>query len=136
MIIEWNEALATGHGTIDDQHKELILRINSLLTACTQGRGKEEVGSLLQFMADYVRFHFSAEELLQMQHSYPEFAAHKAEHDEFIGRLHELEEKFFTDGATLSLVIQTNQSLMNWLKNHIGLTDKKLAIFLRSIKAA
>lgn len=136
MIIEWKESLATGHEVIDDQHKELIKRISSLLTACTQGRGKDEVGNLLKFMADYVRFHFSAEEELQLQYSYPEFPAHKAEHEEFIGRLHELESKFFKDGATLSLVIQTNHSLMDWLRNHIGFTDKRLATFLRSARAA
>jgi hemerythrin len=132
MQIEWKEELATGNGTIDAQHKELIVRINDLVVACTQGKGREEVGRLLQFMGDYVRSHFATEEELQLQYDYPEFAAHKAEHHSFVQQLRELEQQFVSAGATLPLVIQTNQSMVGWLITHINGTDKKLATFLRS----
>ena len=131
MILEWDQSLETGHEKIDNQHRELIQRINNLLVACTHGKGKDEVGNLLKFMGAYVRFHFSEEEALQKECNYPEFREHKAEHDEFISRLRDLEEMFFNSGATLTLVIQTNQSMMNWLRNHIGKTDKKVATFLQ-----
>lgn len=132
MQIDWNEELATGNGTIDDQHKELISRINALFTACNQGKGREEVSRLLQFMAEYVRSHFATEEALQQRYAYPDFVAHKAEHSDFVRRLNDLERQFTSEGATLSLVIQTNQSMVNWLISHINATDKKLAAFLRS----
>jgi hemerythrin len=47
MLIEWNEDLTTGNRTIDEQHRELIDRFNGLLAACNQGKGKEEIKSLL-----------------------------------------------------------------------------------------
>ena len=131
-MIEWNEALATGNGTIDGQHRELISRINTLLTACNQGKGKEEVGRLLQFMGEYIRSHFATEETLQRRYAYPEFIAHKAEHEGFVLKLRELEHQFDADGATLPLVIQVNQSMVGWLISHINETDKKLATFLRA----
>lgn len=43
MAIEWTDELATGVNKIDNQHKELFKRINNLLDACNQGKGKDEV---------------------------------------------------------------------------------------------
>lgn len=132
MQIEWKEELATGNSTIDEQHRELIGRISDLVVACSHGKGRDEVSRLLQFMGDYVRSHFDTEEALQIKHSYPEFAAHKAEHSNFVLQLRELERQFNTAGATLPLVIQTNQSMVGWLITHINGTDRRLADFLRA----
>ena len=62
MAIEWTEDLATGVNKIDNQHKELFKRINNLLEACNQGRGKNEVEKVIKFLDDYVIIHFSEEE--------------------------------------------------------------------------
>ena len=54
MQIEWNDDLTTGNNTIDEQHKELISRFNSILAACNLGKGKDEVKNLLQFLGEPV----------------------------------------------------------------------------------
>jgi hemerythrin len=132
MAVEWRENLATGIEEIDQQHMELFRRFNSLLAACNQGKGKDEVYSLLLFLNDYIRIHFTLEEHLQMQHDYPGYGAHKEQHDKFRKDLRELERQFVEEGASLALVIQTNQTLINWLLRHISGTDKELACFLRT----
>ncbi len=132
MAIEWRENLATGYDTIDKQHMELFRRFNSLLAACNQGKGKDEVIGLLLFLNDYIRIHFTLEEELQMQHDYPGYAAHKEQHDKFRRDLRELERQFGEEGASLALVIQTNQTMINWLLKHISGTDRELASFLRT----
>ena len=132
MQIEWNDDLTTGNSMIDEQHRELLSRFNTLLSACNQGKGKEEVKGLLQFLGDYVKSHFAMEEKLQQQHIYPEYFSHRAEHVGFISDLKRLETQFNEEGATLLLVIQTNQALVEWLIRHINGTDKKLAAFLRT----
>lgn len=131
MLIEWNNDLTTGYSTIDEQHKELINRFNSILDACNHGKGKEEVKNLLQFLGEYVKSHFAMEEELQQRYHYPEYALHKQEHVGFIRDFNKLQNQFDEEGATLSLVIQTNQALVDWLIRHINGTDKKLAAFLR-----
>lgn len=133
MAIEWRENLATGNDTIDRQHMELFRRFNTLLTACNQGKGKEEVVHLLLFLNDYIRSHFADEEELQVRYGYPGYAAHKQQHDKFRGDLRELEQQFGAEGATLALVIRTNQTLISWLIRHISATDKELAGFLRTV---
>jgi hemerythrin len=132
MAVEWREDLATGNLEIDDQHKELFRRFNILLDSCRQGKGKDEVCRLLLFLGDYVRSHFAAEEQLQIRHTYPGFRAHKEQHDKFIDDFRKLEDQLRTEGATFVLVIQTNQTLVDWLIRHISGTDKELANYLHT----
>ena len=40
MKVEFDDSLVTGNAIIDGQHKELIERIDALLTCCEQGAGK------------------------------------------------------------------------------------------------
>lgn len=134
MAIEWNEKLATGNSVIDNQHKELFARFDSLLTACKERKGKEEVYNLLLFLGDYVKSHFALEERLQQESNYPHYGEHKAQHESFIRDLQGLESQLNQEGASLSLVIQTNQTMVNWLIQHINITDREMAGYLRTAR--
>lgn len=131
MATEWNRDLETGNVNIDNQHKELFRRFDSLMDACSQRKGKEEVQKVLLFLGDYIRTHFAMEEELQRTHNYPEYPAHKEQHELFIRDLEKLEQQLKLEGPTLTLVIKTNQSMVNWLINHINVKDKHLAAYLR-----
>ena len=87
---------------------------------------------MLLFLGDYVKTHFATEEQLQIQHNYPGYRAHKAEHDGFIDDLRKLEDQLRNEGSTFVLVIQTNQTIVDWLIRHISGTDKELANYLRT----
>lgn len=132
LAMQWSTSLATGVDLIDQQHQELIRRINQLLEACTQGKGKEAVGETLNFLEDYVKTHFSAEEKLQRDHHYPEYPAHKQLHDEFIQDVSRLKQEFANEGATLRLVAVINRRVVDWLTQHIMKVDKALAAFVKS----
>ena len=131
MAIEWNNNLTTGVEQIDIQHKELFSRFDRLLTACNEGKGKDEVMRLLLFLDDYIKSHFAAEEELQIKSNYPGYADHKEQHIRFIQDVERLESQFRTEGATLPLVIQTNQTLVAWLIRHISRVDMEFAEFLK-----
>jgi len=134
MSIEWTSDLATGVDQIDDQHKEIFKRVNRLSEACNAGKGKEEVLKLLLFLEDYVKEHFAAEEKLQVRYGYPGYASHKSQHTRFVADIARLGTAFKTEGATLSLVIMTNKTLISWLLQHIGKTDKELGAYLQEQK--
>jgi len=135
MPAEWTDDLATGVELIDKQHKEIFRRINGLLEACRLGKGKEEVGKTIAFLEDYVVHHFAAEEKAQKDYAYPEYPQHKEIHDRFIVDFAGLKKRFDDEGATLSMVLVTNQVVTDWLINHINKIDKKLARYLQE-KAA
>lgn len=131
MAIEWKTDLETGLKVIDDQHRELFCRFNKLLAACKAGKGRDEVMKVLLFLNDYIRSHFSEEETLQRQFNYPGYPAHQALHCGFIKTVEELERQFKDEGVNVSLVIQTNQMMVNWLTQHIGRMDQEFAAFVR-----
>lgn len=132
MKIEWNVELAVGVEHIDEQHKELFSRFNRLLEACSNGSGKEEIGTLFLFLDEYVKVHFRDEEKLQIAHAFPEYDAHHAQHRIFSEKLDAFKNEMIQTGATLSLTIATNTLLINWLINHISKMDKKLGEFIRA----
>ena len=134
MAIEWRDNLATGNVDIDLQHKELFRRFNDLLEACNKGKGNHEVGNLLDFLSDYVKSHFAAEEDLQKKHGFAGYQDHKKKHDEFIRDLQDIKTEFHREGAGISVVIRTNKMIVNWLIKHISGTDKELATFLRTVQ--
>lgn len=136
MNIEWTTDLAIGVNEIDDQHKEIFKRFDRLLSACGEGKGKDEVLRLLLFLEDYVKEHFAAEEALQMRNNYPEYSSHKSEHVRFIADVDKLTREFRDEGATLPLVIQTNRTLSSWLMQHIKQRDTAFARYLRESKGA
>jgi hemerythrin-like metal-binding protein len=129
-MIKWTPDLAVGVKTIDEQHQELFRRFNQLLEACTQGQGKEAVGKTLQFLDEYVITHFGNEETYMLSHGYPEYTQHKAAHTQFINTLKQLRESFGRGDGGITVVIQANQVVVDWLNNHIRKVDTKLGAFL------
>ncbi len=132
MAIEWTEDLATGSSEIDRQHKELFNRVNALLEACRQGKGKAEVSKVVQFLDDYVTTHFSEEEKYMRKYDYPTYATHKAQHLEFIENFSELKRQIEKEGAGVHLLVKTNHMIVQWLINHISKVDRALGTFLKA----
>lgn len=132
MALGWTEDLATGSHEIDRQHKELFTRINALLDACRQGRGKTEVNEVVRFLDDYVVKHFSEEEKYMQKYDYALHGAHKAQHPEFIANFSESKRQIEHEGPGIHLVVRTNHLIGQWLVNHICKVDRALGTFLKT----
>ena len=132
MAIEWTADLSTGVQEIDNQHKELFQRINSLLDACNHGKGKEEVKKVILFLENYVITHFSEEEKYMNKHDYPDGMSHKKQHLEFMENFFRLKTQFEAEGPGVHIVVITNRLVVDWLRNHIRKTDMALGSFLKT----
>lgn len=132
MGIQWSQKYEIGILEIDNQHKELFSKVDDLFEACNQGKGKQEVGSLIKFLGDYVVHHFKTEESYQQKIGYPDYLVHKKLHDQFIKDFSVLQEQFDKNGASALLVIQVNKQVVDWLVTHISKQDKLLAAFEKS----
>jgi hemerythrin len=132
MSFQWTEELSTGIEDIDMQHKELILHVNTLLAACSNRKGREDVGKFLTYLSEYVAFHFAAEEREMIGGGYPGLEQHEEEHEAFKKRIAELKRSFLEQGASTPVVLMTVRSAGEWLVGHIMKTDKKMAGFLRA----
>lgn len=130
MLFPWNRNLETGNDVIDSQHKEIFQRVNRLLTAMSDGKGKDEIGKIVTFLTDYVKEHFNAEEGIMNRHRYRGYQEHKDQHNQFIRDFSRLKQEFAAKGATSDLVLQIKKHVCEWLRNHISGTDKAFVIFL------
>lgn len=132
MSILWKDDLSIGVDQIDNQHKELISRIDGLFEACNNGKGKEEVLKVIDYLGKYVVTHFSDEEELQKKYGYPEYNNHKQMHTQFIKDFEVLKGNLDKEGISPSLIIRMNKLLIDWLLNHIKKADKALGTYIKS----
>jgi hemerythrin len=133
MAYVWTPAWSVGVDSIDEQHKELFARVNALIAAASQGKGREEIGSVVQFLGDYVARHFVDEEKLQIKYAYPHYSEHKAEHSRFILDFAVLKKEFTEQGATSTTVIAIQRRVGDWLVNHIHKVDVQLGEYLKTV---
>jgi hemerythrin len=130
MSLKWTEQLATGVHEIDHQHQELFTRMNNLLQAMHEGKGKEEIQTVMIFLDDYVVSHFGLEEKYMTQYDYPQFSQHQEQHQSFTNNFSKIKQEFESTGISSALVIQTQRKLSDWWENHITMLDKELGAFL------
>ena len=135
MKVEFDNSMVTGNEMIDGQHKELIAKIDKLVTCCQEGGEKMQAIKMLDYLAEYTDFHFSAEEKLQEEVSYPAIEGHKAKHEEFKKAVDELHEMLVEEeGPTDAFVAAVEKNVVNWLFDHIKNMDQALAAYIQENK--
>ena len=128
MYAEFSENLITGNEMIDSQHKELIDKINSLLKSCEKSNDKVVAVKTLDYLEDYVIFHFDAEEQLQKDINYPGYAKHLEQHQAFKQTIKELEEMLQEEeGPSSEFVKNIHDKVVEWLYVHIDGFDRSVA---------
>ena len=132
MSVPWDPNLAVGVPLIDEEHQEIFRRANALLEAMHRGAGAQELGRLLEFLAQYAELHFLAEERVMARHRYPEMADQLRDHQEFRGRIEALRSRFEMGGPSCDLSTAVNRLLCGWLRDHIRVADAALGRFLRA----
>ena len=131
-MLEWTDKYASGSSLVDEQHKELFRRVNLLLASCDEGKGKLEVQRTLEFIREYVQFHFSTEEQLMRKYNFPGYPDHKLEHDKLVKQFLEVAEHLISGTLTLPEILQVHAFLIDWVCAHTLGTDKKMGAFLKS----
>ena len=129
----WSEDLSVGVPSIDKQHKALIEATNNLYDACKQGKGREKVLEMLDFLANYTVTHFRDEEGLQSKSGYPGYEAHKKLHAAFVKDFLALKKEVVDNGATITSVSKVYGFVSNWLVVHIKYEDTKIGKFINSV---
>ena len=128
QYIKWKPEYDVGIESIDKQHRKLVGMINNLQTAVDYSTGQEFERGALDDLVDYTRTHFKYEEGLMEQNGYPDFEAHRAEHERMIARVDEVLEAYRQDQD--SAMKKATAFLRAWLINHINGTDKQYSQFL------
>ncbi len=138
--MEWTQDLSVGIDIIDNQHKELFSRINSLVDAIKHSVCKYKISDVIKFLEDYIHTHFDEEERYMIRYKYPGYEFHKAQHEHFKVEFSALKTELakLEGGAkpgSYDLSVTTNQVVVDWILDHIAKVDKQLGKFLQTKKA-
>lgn len=123
--IEWNQDLEIGIPFVDSDHRTLVKLLNQIQTCVSDNEEALTLGSVFNALDDYVGLHFQREEKLQELTGFPDFQAHKKEHDEFLSRLHGVRDRFKADPERVSMA-DVARLLGDWFANHIATQDVAL----------
>jgi hemerythrin len=132
MSFQWTDDLSTGVADVDSQHQEIISRINALMEACARHPSdRAAIGAYLDFMQEFIAYHFAAEEREMTGHAYPGLASHEARHEELKREINTLCRDFREHGANVPVVLMTMRTAGEWFIDHIQKTDKAMAAYLK-----
>lgn len=133
MAIVWTQNLSVGVANIDAQHKKLFEKADQLFEAGKNGKSKDFIGQMLDFLGDYTTQHFRDEEAYMTSIHYPEIAAQKTAHKNFIAEITKLKQDFKTSGGNIVLIINANTMVVEWLNKHISGMDKKIGAYAKTL---
>ncbi|CAA7623605.1 conserved hypothetical protein [Candidatus Terasakiella magnetica] len=125
--VEWTEAIRVGVPQIDAEHRHLLDRTNEFLTAAQKQAPLSSLSRILSQLITETAAHFQAEETLLDRSSYPQLAAHHAEHERLMTEARKLHERFEAPGRAEDiglLTLETADYLQRWLVDHILVHDR------------
>jgi len=139
-LFAWQDEYSVGIGVLDEQHRQIFQLLNRLHEAVLlhpgklttnlllpPEQGRAALGSLLDELLAYVRWHFAAEELLMQAFDFPEALAHELEHERQLRVLLAFREQFADDGE--QLVTPLLEYMASWFIRHILTTDRHYSAF-------
>lgn len=133
MSIVWTPNLSVGLDNIDDQHKIWFEKANGLFEAGKEGRAKDYINTMIDFLDEYTKKHFKDEEAYMTKIGYPEIKAQKQAHAGFINDIAKLKSDFNESGGNIAVIINANSIVVKWLTNHIKNMDKKIGEYANTL---
>lgn len=119
-------AYSIGIPEIDAQHQQLFECIDRLEAAGDDRQRELAVYYVMDELREYVKVHFTVEEVVMRLFDYPEREKHAAEHQAFASRLEALEQAELKH----DLHREAAKFLREWLVNHIQRSDQRYADFV------
>ena len=128
-LFQWNNSFSVNNSEIDNQHKKLVALVNELHDAMGQGKSRDVLGGIFNELVSYTKYHFKSEENQMLNKNYPDYTAHRLEHQKLTNQVLKLKQEF--DSGKVVISIDLLNFLKDWLKNHILESDKKYVPYLK-----
>jgi hemerythrin len=122
-MITITKDMETGISLVDAQHKELVDRLNAVISMGAKSVSREETQKTLNLLGDYIIKHFNDEEGLQKQSGYPKYEWHKVQHQHYIAEFQKLKNEFAANGHSAKFTLDLSNSIIGWIVKHIKSVD-------------
>jgi hemerythrin len=124
-LIEWRKEFNTGIADVDHEHRELVELINRLHEQIAAGAEPLRVSEFLGEVFARIAAHFALEESIMRKHSYDEYRAHKAEHEQLLDEIRDIMDAQQV-GAAFAYEAKLSSAVRNWFVNHFKSKDARL----------
>ncbi len=128
---EWIERYVLDIPEIDEQHIELVKRINAFVNAFNEGKGDTEIKAIVTFLEEYVVSHFNDEETLMERYRYLNIDEHHAFHDTYMRKVNQFIRDLDDNGIIAVQAENIHLLLIDWLSIHIDVEDRKFAEYIK-----
>lgn len=129
-IFPWDERLSLGNTAIDKDHQRLFSIIRKIILLSRENdeeRVQYAAKEGLKFLISYAEKHFEKEEQFMLSVSYPEFARHKAMHDDFkTNILPALKKELDDNDYSMESIRHFLGICTGWLTTHIMMVDQTI----------
>ncbi|MDP2878828.1 MAG: bacteriohemerythrin [Sulfuricella sp.] len=125
----WNESRhCIGIAAIDDQHREIIGRVNLIADAVDQVNRHEAAQEMMDDLILFACEHFALEERLMTEYGFPDLEEHIAEHLGLLQQLNNLRNALHTPSPAKAALVSA--FITDWAEQHILQFDKEIGAFL------
>ncbi len=131
--IEWQNEYTVGVKELDDQHRNLLKTINTLLEEQRDKYEAAKFSPALSSIIHYAYTHFATEERYLLQVHFPNLKQHVLEHIDFIMKTVGLALRIESSSGD-ELRIELLRYLKEWYSYHVLRTDRHYIPFLASKK--
>lgn len=123
-LLTWKPEFSVGIEAVDFEHREMIDLINRLYE---EMEGTGDIDSIERFLGDIhatISAHFALEERVMQRAHYPEYEAHKNDHEDLLDQIRDLMDIFATSPEKGISVLQKQMSA--WFESHFSTFDARL----------
>ena len=130
-MIVFTSELKTNIEKIDEQHKELINRINAFEAIKEDSHTDQDIESTLKFLGDYIVKHFTYEERLMEKSDYPKYEWHVNWHQGYVLKYEDLKKEYYENGISENFIYILDEFIVKWIVRHIQKVDTELSAYIK-----
>ncbi len=132
MEIAWDEKLSVGNATIDSDHKNLIVVVNSVQHAIASG-DRVALSKSFELLETYMIVHFKNEERIAEKVNFP-FAQNKREHLQLINEMNNMKNIIESINGKWPdhMMKMYSHYLSDWMIDHVMKEDMQLKPVLQT----
>lgn len=121
----WTPTLSTGNSHIDDDHHELVLKVNDVLECIANRADNATLSAALDALGRYTRQHFAQEEAAMQHAHYARATEHAAAHAGLLEQLDQVLDQLRQNAGIDNMALYTQ--LTRWVIDHIQTFDREFA---------
>jgi len=124
QLLQWKPSYLLGIPEVDLEHRQMIHVINDVYRQLEDKHDSQPVQAAQTAIRAGISAHFAREERVMREAAYPEYAAHKENHEKLLAQIRDIVETYANDPEAGRAMLQS--SLSGWFDVHFATFDTRL----------